>query len=221
MNAPVRLHYVHDPMCSWCWAFTPLYAGLMARLSGRIEVHRLLGGLAPDTDRPMPEEMRAYLQATWREIERRVPGTRFNFDFWNRCAPRRATYPACRAVIAARRQGEAFDTAMTRAIQHAYYLQARNPSDDETLLALAGEIGLDVPAFGEALHAPETRERLRDEIALARALGVDSFPSLVLETPRGAQRITVDYLDVEPMLRAIGAAMAHDAGIGRPGTRGT
>jgi putative protein-disulfide isomerase len=221
MSAPARLHYVHDPMCSWCWAFTPMYATLRAHLSDRIEVHRLLGGLAPDTDRPMPEEMRAYLQATWREIERRVPGTRFNFDFWRRCTPRRATYPACRAVIAARRQGAAFDTAMTRAIQHAYYLQARNPSDDETLVALAGEIGLDVPTFVEALHAPETRERLRDEISLARALGVDSFPSLVLETPRGAHRIPVDYLEVEPMLEAIGAATAHDARPIRPGVPGT
>jgi putative protein-disulfide isomerase len=205
-----RLHYVHDPMCSWCWAFSPVLRMLESALPAGVVMHRLLGGLAPDTDEPMPEAMRRYLRTTWRKVQERVPGTRFDFRFWEVCNPRRATYPACRAVIAARAQGEAFDRAMTTAIQHAYYLQARNPSEDATLVALAGELGLDVAAFERALNAPATQARLHEEIAQARAMGVDSFPSLVLETPSGCRRVAVDYLDAGPMLEVLSAVLEQD-----------
>lgn len=204
------LYIVHDPMCSWCWAFSPVRARLEGRLPEEIGVVRLVGGLAPDSDEPMPLEMRGYLQETWREIQRRVPGTPFNFDFWRTCAPRRSTYPACRAVIAARSQGEFFDPAMTSAIQRAYYTRALNPSDDGTLILLARELGLDVPAFAQVLDSDETRARLHEEIARARAMGADSFPSLVLETANGMTWIPLDYLDEQPMLDAIMQAMGRE-----------
>lgn len=200
---PARLYYVHDPMCSWCWAFTPMLRVVEQALPAGMAMTRLLGGLAPDTDAPMPEEMRRYVQSAWREVERRVPGTRFDFRFWEVCRPRRATYPACRAVIAARRQGEAFDRHMTRAIQEAYYLRALNPSEDETLIGLAAELGLDAVAFTRDLNSPGVRRELEDEIARSRAMGVASFPSLVLEDARGLHDIPVNYLDSRPMLEAI------------------
>ncbi len=175
----------------------------MQQLPQEIKVVKLLGGLAPDTDEPMPEETRERLQLTWRHIEQTVPGTRFNFDFWHRTTPRRATWPACRAMLAARAQGEGRDEAMLEAIQRAYYLQARNPSDNDTLLALAEEIGLDVEAFHHALTAPATQSQLLQEMAHAEALGVDSYPSLVLTVNSSHWPVPVDYKSAENMLATI------------------
>jgi putative protein-disulfide isomerase len=200
---PTTLYYIHDPMCSWCWGFRPALEALLAGLPEDIRVERLLGGLAPDSDEPMPEPMREHLQQTWRRIQDRIPGTRFDFDFWTRCSPRRSTWPACRAVIAARRQDAAFDWAMTGAIQRAYYLEARNPSDRETLIELAGEIGADPAAFARNLDAPATRQALTEEIDRARAMSVDSFPALVLDASASRWRIPVDYADPAAMLETI------------------
>ncbi len=197
------LYYVHDPMCSWCWGFAPVLRELSRRLPAPVEIRRLLGGLAPDTDEPMPAALREQLQATWRRIQKRIPGTEFNFAFWSDCAPRRATYPACRAVIAARAQGPEYDTGMTEAIQRAYYTQALNPSDDDTLIRLAGELGLKIDAFAQALADPATARELQSEIDQARTLGAHSFPSLVLEVARSRWRIPVDYTDCGPMLELI------------------
>ena len=204
MNAPrATLYYLHDPMCSWCYAFVPVWGRLREALPEGVEVRRVLGGLAPDNDAPMDEEMRAYLEANWRRIEERVPGIRFNFDYWRRRAPRRSTYPACRAVIAARAQGAEYDEAMTHAIQRAYYQGARNPSDRETLLALAGELGLDAERFRADLGSADTEAQLQRELALTRALGVEGFPSLVLEIDGGRWPVAVDYNDARTMLDTI------------------
>ena len=197
------LIYVHDPMCSWCWGFEPTRRELISRLDGNIAVRRLLGGLAPDSDQPMPEAMRDYLQQTWRRIEQMIPGTRFNYDFWTRNIPRRSTYPANRAVVAARLQGEEFDPAMTAAIQRAYYLEARNPSDNETLIELAGAIGLARERFAADLLAESTQERLLAEIGETRAMGINGFPSLALLDDGSLHYIRLDYCNAEAMLREI------------------
>ena len=200
---PTTLYYVHDPMCSWCWGFGPALGTLLERLPADIRVERLLGGLAPDCDEPMPQAMREQLRQTWLRVQARIPSTRFNFDFWTRCAPRRSTWIACRAVIAVRVQDPGLDRAMTEAIQRAYYLDARNPSDRETLIALAGEIGADPARFAQALDAEETRGILAGEIAQAQALGVDSFPALVLDCSGSRWRIPVEYTDPDAMLQTI------------------
>ncbi|MEM7378470.1 MAG: DsbA family protein, partial [Pseudomonadota bacterium] len=152
---PTLLHF-HDPMCSWCWAFKPTWQAIEAALPASVEVKRVLGGLAPDTDSPMPQAMQDTIAGYWRHIETAVPGTEFNHAFWRSNTPRRATYPACRAVAAARRLAPEREEAMVSRIQRAYYLEARNPSDDDTLVALATELDFDSAVFHEALHAQTT-----------------------------------------------------------------
>ena len=197
------LYYAHDPMCSWCWAFRPSMDVLIEKLPKEINVIRLLGGLAPDSDIPMPDNIREYVLENWRAIEKKVPKTKFNYNFWKECAPRRSTYPACRAVIAARKQKKIFDKEMTLAIQKAYYLNARNPSDYETLIELAEEIGADKNKFSEDVISSETDRILKEEIQQCKKLDLNSLPSLLFINKEKEIRIQSDYLNANTMLNRI------------------
>ena len=190
-------------MCSWCWAFRPSMDALIEKLPKEINVIRLLGGLAPDSDIPMPDNIREYVLENWRAIEKKVPKTKFNYNFWKECAPRRSTYPACRAVIAARKQKKIFDKEMTLAIQKAYYLNARNPSDYETLIELAEEIGADKNKFSKDIASPETEFILRKEINQSQSLDLKTLPSLLFVDGDKKSRIELDYLNVKTMLNQI------------------
>jgi len=203
------LYYFHDPMCSWCWGFRPTWLSLQSHLPKNIKVEKVLGGLAPDNDQPMPQIMRAMLQDTWRKIHDEL-GTEFNFDFWSQNIPRRSTYPACRAVIAASLQDSELE--MIYAIQQAYYLCALNPSDDSILLQVAEEIGLDAEKFKWALNSKETQNSLNKQIVLAKNAMVQGYPSLVLQysvlSEQGAERIKqysipLNYKHYEVMLERI------------------
>lgn len=200
-RAAACLYYVYDPMCSWCWAFNPVRERLLARLPESVRIVWVLGGLAPETDQPMPEELKRKIQRTWRTIEVEVPGTRFNYDFWKNCEPRRSTYPACRAVIAAAGQASDLEQQMVLAIQRAYYCEARNPSDKAVLIELAGSLGLDRRRFSEDLDSSETVQELNRQIVFARSMGVSGFPSLVLEhLDRGYRLLEIDYRNPDSML---------------------
>lgn len=208
MKHKVTLYYAHDPMCSWCWGFAPTWKQLADALqhqvqSGQLEIRKLLGGLAPDSDEPMPAEMQAYLQKTWHSIAETIPGTRFNYDFWKNCTPRRSTYPACRAVIAAREQGEQYDGQMTSAIQQAYYLEAQNPSDRETLINVAEKIGLQRERFENTLDDAATRATHEVEMLQVQQLGFRGFPSLAVVADGRGVKVPVDYGGVSSMLGVI------------------
>ncbi|WP_353498468.1 DsbA family protein [Vibrio chaetopteri] len=191
MNSPsLILYYVYDPMCSWCWGYKPTWEAIKASLHDDVEIRYVLGGLAEDTDTPMPLQMRTQIAEYWRKIESYL-GTEFNHDFWTLNEPRRATYPACRAIIAARAQDTEFE--MYAAIQSAYYLEAKNPSDNSVLIDIATEIGLDRNRFTRDLTAQETQQALLQEIAFARSIGGNSFPSLFLSKGNAIVELPVDY----------------------------
>jgi len=180
-------------MCSWCWGFRPTWTKILNKLPQEIGIKYLLGGLAPDSDEPMPDTMQLQIASYWKKIQQHIPETKFNFDFWKNCQPRRSTYPACRAVIAAREQNPELERSMIKAIQTAYYLKAKNPSDDEVLIELALAFNLDTVVFEADLNAKETQQTLEAEIMLAQRMGAQGFPSMILEIEGNYQIVPLDY----------------------------
>ena len=195
------LYFYHDPMCSWCWGYRPVSDQIFAALPDKVELLKIVGGLAPDSDEPMPANLRQKLPMVWRQIHDLL-GTEFNFDFWTQCEPRRSTYPACRAVLAAGEQDRYDD--MNDAIQRAYYLRAMNPSDVDTLVQLATEMNLDVDRFTSDLASEKTAANLRQQIEFSRQSPIDGFPSLVLDVCGTLVSVQRDYQDPKPTLKHIG-----------------
>jgi putative protein-disulfide isomerase len=194
------LYYVHDPMCSWCYAFKPTFNELKKHLSSNIEIVNVVGGLAKHSDEVMPKDMQEKIENIWHEIQN-VTGVKFNYDFWKNCQPRRSTYLACQATMLARAQNK--EDEMIEAIQEAYYLKAKNPSDASTLIELAENIAMDEKKFEEDLKSQKIEDDLQNELNFRRSLNVRSFPSLILKYKKELYPINIKYNDYESMLNQI------------------
>ena len=190
-------------MCSWCWAFKPTWDKVKETLLDKLEVHYLLGGLAPDNNLPMSIETREYVKGNWKRIQEMIPETKFNYDFWTSCEPKRSTYPACRAVICARLQHSNFEKLMIHGIQKSYYLEAKNPSNEDVLIDIAESLGLDTEKFKMDLKSSQVNEILLDEIKLVRSMGINSMPSLTIEINGTLKRINIEYLDANYIIKQI------------------
>ena len=198
-----HLYYIHDPMCSWCYAFSETWLLLQNNLSSEVDVVHLLGGLAPDTTAPMPLTVQQNIQQAWRRIEQTIPHIRFNWEFWSRNQPIRSTYPACRAVIAATRQNQEAGLRMIRAIQDRYYQKAKNPALLEVLVECAEAIGLDTNTFKIDLESIDVENELQRQIQLSRSMDVYSYPSLRLVHRESIYSIAIDYRNYRSMLDEI------------------
>ena len=203
----LTLYFYHDPMCSWCWGYRPVSDELEQKLPENVRMEKILGGLAPDSDQPMTAELREKLPQTWQRIHDML-GTEFNFDFWRKCAPRRSTYPACRAVIAAGYQNAS--DAMIDAIQRAYYLRAMNPSDIETHETLADELGLSAEKFAADVRSEETEHELKRQVMFARRSPISGFPSLCLDLDGQLVPVVQDYRTAETTLAHIAELSAQE-----------
>ncbi len=199
----VSLFYIHDPMCSWCYAFRSSLDALQKDLRTDIQIKNVLGGLAPDTTEPMPTDLQNIIQQTWCRIEKTVPNIQFNHDFWLLNTPYRSTYPACRAILAARKQDTEFESKIWHAIQTAYYQDAKNPSLQAVLQECATEIGLDLVEFMNDLTDLTIERELQSEIRMARSMGVSSYPSLRLLQGETWFPVAVDYLNHRTMINEI------------------
>ena len=190
-------------MCSWCWAFKPTWDNVTSAVLGKVKVDYILGGLAPDSNQPMPIETREYVKGNWKRIQGMIPDTRFNYDFWTSCEPRRSTYPACRAVICAKQQNPDFENLMIYGIQKSYYLEAQNPSNDDVLIDIAEKLGLDNDKFKIDLKSSQVNEILLDEIKLVRSMEINSMPTLALQNNGTIKIIDIDYLDANYIIKQI------------------
>jgi putative protein-disulfide isomerase len=192
-----RFIYVMDPMCSWCWAFNTSISALKHKYP-HFNWTYLMGGLAPDSDETMAEEMQLKLQSIWQHIEQ-ATGTTFNHDFWSANTPRRSTYPACRAVIAAEQLMPGAGEKMITRIQESYYLKAKNPSNDDLLIDLAQDIKLDKDLFREKLRHPDTQLELEQQIKQGYTLGAQGFPSLFIESNGDISALSYGYCDKDTL----------------------
>ncbi len=172
----MRLLYVLDPMCGWCYGFQPELETFLRKYPSA-DVDWIMGGLAPDSDQPMDESLRQTISSYWYQIEEKTQ-VAFNHDFWKLNTPYRSTYPACRAVIAAESLRAKSAHQMVKAIQSAYYLEAKNPALEDTLIACACAIDLDKKLFSEMLESEEIEERFQQHLSITYQLKVSGFPAL-------------------------------------------
>ncbi len=172
----MKLLYIMDPMCAWCYAFQPELEEFLEKHPS-LDVDYIMGGLAPDNDTPMDENMKKAISSYWVEIEKKTQVT-FNHDYWKLNTPYRSTYPACRAVITAETLKNKSSNQMAKAIQSAYYKEAKNPSLKETLIKCATSIGLDEIHFLQTFNSIETEHNLLEHLGISTQLQVRGFPAL-------------------------------------------
>jgi len=198
-----HLYYIHDPMCSWCYAFDSVLKKIESNLPQSVNIIKIVGGLAADSMEPMPEPLASMIQTNWKGIEKTVPHIQFNFDFWNLNQAIRSTYPSCRAVLAAKQQSPHFENKMITQIQWAYYQNAENPSLNRTLINCATRIGLDNKSFIADYNSKLVNDKLQQQIQFSRQLGVSTYPSLVLEIDNQISRLSIDYNDADAVINQI------------------
>ena len=174
-----QLIYFADPMCSWCWGFSPAMDGVAARFGDRLPIRLILGGLRPGTTDPMDDGMKATIREHWEHV-REASGQPFDFAFFDRVGFVYDTEPACRAVVAARRIDPAKAIPLLKRLHRAFYAENVDVTDRAVLRGLAGEVGLDRTEFEAAYDSEETLEETRKDFAIAYHSGVTGFPTLIV-----------------------------------------
>jgi len=204
---PPLLWYFADPMCSWCWGFSPAIESVRDEYRERMKIALVLGGLRPGAGAPMTATDREEVLHHWHQVHQRT-GQSFRFE---NALPEGFIYdtePASRAVVTAGTLDPALIFAMFKAIQTAFYVEGRDVTRPGVLAELAAGLGMDAQAFLRAFDSDDAHAGTRAHFRQARQAGVRGFPALILQQGTQLHPIGTGWQPLDAVRAAIEARLA-------------
>ena len=177
MDGP-HLIYFADPMCSWCYGFSPVIEHI-GRLYGRaLPIRVVMGGLRPGNAQPMSDKAKREIAGHWTHVHE-ASGLPLDAAVLDREGFVYDTDPAARAVVIARRHDESLAVPYLAAAQRAFYAENRDVTSPSVLGDLAADLGLDREAFLEDWSSEDAKSETWRDYAMSQRAGVTGFPTLV------------------------------------------
>ena len=205
-----------DPLCGWCFGVVDALAQARRVLAEEVTFEVALGGLVTgERVRPVAADG-AYLRsglATVAATTGRRAGVAYLDGLLAEGTWVSDSEPAVRAVVVAREQaGDAVALDLSSALSDGLYLDGRAPDDEDHLRDVAGRLGLDGAGFVTAWSSAAARAATRAEMQRARALGVTTYPSLLLRAGAGTVPLVAGYAPAAELVARVRAgvtALAH------------
>lgn len=183
----IRLDIFSDPVCPWCYIGKANLDRALARHPDhpfRVEWHPFQ--LNPDMPRQGMDRA-AYLEAKFGGRDRaqsayaqvEAAAARAGITLEVAKVPFASnTLDAHRLIHWAGIEGK--QNAMVDALFRAYWQEARNIGDPDTLAAIAGEVGMDAAAIARLLASDADRDDIAARDADARHKGVTAVPTFLI-----------------------------------------
>lgn len=226
----VDVIYYTDPLCSWSWAFEPVWRRLRYELGDQLAWRYRMGGMIPDwrhyADPLNDVASPAHVGPQWLEVSR-LSGMPIEPRIWHDDPPA-SSYPACLAVKAAELQGRGAGERYLRRAREAVMLEQRNIARRSVLLELAEELSgtggrdaaggeaLDVEAFSRALDDGDALAALRADLQDVKYREIGRFPTLVVRGREARGVVIVGYRPYAVLLEAVRQVAGTSLAIGAP-----
>lgn len=210
----MKLVYVGDPMCSWCYGFGKELAALMQKIPD-LALDIRVGGVRAGATDVLDDNGKQFRLTHWARVEeatglpfnRKALIARENFIY--------DTEPVCRAFVTAREFAPHADLlAVFHALQVAFYVDGLDTTNGRVLAEVAAgalsALGhpINVEAFHERWNTTEMVAATRQDFIKVRAAGIRSFPTLLMEVDGQFVEVSPGYaplVQLEERLAAIAA----------------
>jgi len=142
-----ELIFVGDPMCSWCYGFSPELTKLREELKG-VPFSMIMGGLR---DGEIFDEAKLKNHLGYWQAVHEATGLPFDATALSQKGFNYTTEPACRAVVTVRAMDSSKAYSMYTALQKAFYAEGRDITQEKEIAGVAASTGLDIIAFLEMI----------------------------------------------------------------------
>lgn len=194
-DSPI-LWYFADPMCSWCWGFSPVITKIKENYASDVKIALVMGGLQAGESNPISVASREEILHHWHQVKD-MTGQTFTFD---NAIPKGFIYntePACRAVVTVAQMDRTKTFEYFTSIQSAFYTQNLDVTKIECLQQLAIESGLNGAEFAVLFNDDKQVSNTAKNFQFSRKAGVQGFPTLILNMNEKLHVITRGYQNYE------------------------
>lgn len=175
------IQYISDPMCPWCFAFTPVFDRIKEEFGNNFRYTYIAGGLRVRPDEtPMDEEFKDMLCGYWETVEMET-GQKFDIDQVDNMNFAFNTEPACRAMVTFRHlyPEQLFD--FEKQLQKAFYQEGSDITNPETFKRIVLNMKLDSDNFCQVYDSEVIDELLEHDIIYTKSFDKPLLPMIVIQ----------------------------------------
>ncbi|MFV1983023.1 MAG: DsbA family protein [Thiohalomonadales bacterium] len=202
------LWYFADPMCSWCWGFSPIITQIKKAYSDKLQIALNLGGLRPGTTQAITEKSRNEILHHWHEVKK-LSGQEFTFDNAMPDGFIYDTEPASRALVAFGKMDTENTLAFFHDIQHTFYVEQRDVTQQEVLTDLVLKFKIDKSEFINLFESKEIKEQTQQHFSNTRQAGVLGFPTLVFQHEKKHQFLSRGYANYQKIQQQLDSLLKN------------
>jgi putative protein-disulfide isomerase len=202
-----ELRYFFDPLCGWCYGFSPVLMRLYEELHDAVDFVAHPGGMIVGERVGPLGEKASYIKGAIGPLEART-GVRFSDAY--RAALDDGTriqnsVPPSRALtVLARLDGNTSRTVpFAHDLLEANFAHAYDLADPAVLLEIAARYGLDEPTFLTSFTDPDTAAFTQAGFTAASQIGITGFPTLVLRQGNQGTIVSRGWAPYEQVRAAI------------------
>ncbi len=196
------LVYIYDPLCGWCYGFSPVMESLKKKYADRMQFEVISGGMILGEREGPIGEVAPYIKSAYKTVEQHT-GVKFGDGFLKGILePGTAIFSSwvpSKALSAFKTMKPEKSLEFAASIQKAIYFEGISPSDPAPYCALAVGFGLNENEYTSMMDFEEIEQQTKKEFELSSKLGVRGFPTVLLVNDSGTELLTNGYADFETL----------------------
>jgi len=189
-QSEAQVIYVFDAYCGWCHGFGPTVQEFWELNRGRIAFTAISGGLFLGSRR-LPLRTFGYIDAANARIAQ-LTGARFGQPYKRLLVDGNLVLDseaAASGFAALREQQPARAVELANAVHRAFFERGLSLSDADTFAEIASHLELDPARARTFVAGTHGRAAALHDFSLARALGANAFPALLVATEHVVVRL--------------------------------
>lgn len=194
-----KLIYVFDPLCTWCYAFSPILQQFCENHIGEFDISVISGGMVREINAGALKDVAPFLKTSIESVKSKS-GISFGTSFLKNLESgemimdsRPMSYALC--IVKKYQPEKQFEFASL--LQKSIYLDGKHPCDEDNLLNLADIIGMDREIFANELNSEEIKYETNSDFQWVESLNISGFPALIVEKNEELFLMAKGYTPVE------------------------
>jgi len=197
----MKIIYIGDPMCSWCYGIAPQWQKVYEHYKETAEIEIIMGGLRPYHNVPMTE-MKDFLAEHWQQVNK-VTNQKFSYGILDDAGLVYDTEPPCRATAIVRQIAPDKAVPFFELIQEDFYAENKYLGSADAYTESLEALDIPVAAFAEAFDSDTWKEQIKQDFQKSRTLGVNSFPTILVEKEGRVSVVAKGYSTSEQIMMRI------------------
>lgn len=202
MKKAVKIIYVYDALCGWCYGFSPVLKQCYENHKNDFEFEVLSGGMMIGDRVGSINNIAPYIKTAYKSVEN-TTGVKFGDAYLRVLDEGNMILNSELASIALSLFKQYFpdkSVLFAHEIQNALYFDGRDPNEIETFKNIAVKHGINPEEFEAKLKSDSAKEAAYYDFALSRQLRVDSYPAVLMQTSEtGFYLIAKGYTDYDTL----------------------